>query len=86
MGDVDSSPFRQILDLLELFFAPSAQGDEANSLRIELGKPGVAGKLGVKDQGGIDAPLHLIPEGKERKYLLVSLGSMNIRSSIEHQF
>ncbi len=55
-------------------------------LAIQLGELGVAGELGIKHQGGLDAPMDLLPEGKETEHLIIGLGPPNVGGAVEHQF
>ena len=85
MGDVDAFPGVELPDTIQHVLAPASEGDEPDALLVELGEFGIGGELGVKDKGGLDSPLDLLPEGEKAQDLIIGFLPLNVGRCVKNQ-
>ena len=86
VGDVDLLPWLEFIQVPYQFLPPPPEGDEPGSLTVQEGQVLVGGELGIKDKGGGDAFVNLLPEGQNIENLLIGLLLHEIGGRIENQF
>ena len=86
VGDVDLLPWLEFIQVPYQFLPPPPEGDEPGSLTVQEGQVLVGGELGIKDKGGGDAFVNLLPEGQNIENLFIGLLLHEVGSRIENQF
>ena len=86
MRNVDILPGGEFLQIFDQFLPPPPEGNKPDSLTVQQGKMFVGGELGIKDKGGGNALVYLLPEGQDIEDLFIGLFPHKVGGSIEDQF
>jgi len=86
VGDVDLFPWFEFIQVLYQFLSPPPEGDEPGSLTVQEGQVFVSGELGIKDKGGGDAFVNLLPEGQNTENLFIGFFLHEVGCRIKNQF
>src|SRR3990167_6215188 len=83
--DVDLLPGAEFVQVPDQFLAPPPEGDEPGPLTVQQRQMFIGGELGIKDKGGGDTPLNLLPEGQDIEDLLIGFFLHDVGGRVEDQ-